>query len=120
MRLAAIAVVITLLAVVGLAACLPAEPSGTVRGFVFYSGGPPNSDGTGGATDGKPVNDSAVRLVADGETIAETRTGSDGRYIMEAPAGSYSLEGDCIAQDSRPVDLEAGATISADLTCVIA
>lgn len=40
----------------------------------------------------EPVGGVEVRALTDGETIAETTSGEDGRFELELPPGRYTLE----------------------------
>jgi hypothetical protein len=40
----------------------------------------------------EPLGGVEVRTLADGETIAETTSGEDGRFELELPPGRYTLE----------------------------
>lgn len=40
----------------------------------------------------EPVGGVEVRALTDGETIAETTSGGDGRFELELPPGRYTLE----------------------------
>ena len=63
-----------------------------------------------------PVNGlELVMLDAQGDTVAVTRTNSEGRFTLSAPMGTYSLRCRCIGHEPRQMQLE----ITGDQTLTI-
>lgn len=67
----------------------------------------------------RPLEDVQVRAIADGKTVAQTTSGSDGRFELALPPGLYTLEAivdpDGPGMSAKPVDVTVTAGSFADV-----
>ncbi len=92
---------LTALSLIAFAAALDAQ---TVQGQVIDS------------VTSRPISGlELVMLDARGDTVAVTKTNSEGRFTLSAPVGTYSLRCRCIGHKPRQMELE----ITGDQTLTI-